>query len=42
MIPLINKHKLLGGLEHHGRLPGDERLNSSERMVLGGSESSGS
>lgn len=40
-IPLVSEHELLGGLEHHGRLLGDERLNSFECMVLEGSKPSG-
>lgn len=33
-MPLVSEHELLTGLEHHGRLLGDERLNSFECMVL--------
>ncbi|MBV7295649.1 methyltransferase domain-containing protein [Corynebacterium sp. TAE3-ERU12] len=38
--PLVSKHQMLTGLEHHGRLLGDERLNSIEHMVLEGSKPS--
>ena len=36
--PLVSEHMLLRGLEHHGRLLGDERLNSFECMVLEGTK----
>ncbi|MBK4149912.1 methyltransferase domain-containing protein [Corynebacterium macginleyi] len=39
-MPFVSEHELLTGLEDHGRLLGDERLNSFECMVLEGSKPS--